>query len=350
MKRKKEQPKEFQKWLKESRSRFPRWMLWVEWQSERLSCSLSRWAFLEVLEHLGKLSLLVAVVLWIYPGYMQRKQVTESAKAAAADARKSRQYVAWQTINSAIGKPGDAGRANALEDLSRDGVSMKGISLVGHAVLLGPLEITNAKMAHADFSDAEFKEINFSGSEFMSSKWDNASALGCNFKGCSFWSVTFRNATFSGCDFGVFRTSNYQQPTVFLAIFENDQRSRFTMCDFTAADIPMGIWNSVSFSWCNFANANIGLPYPGTNSTIEYCNLFGAKTSSPDFIKWAFHQQVVFTNVTSLEKWNHCVTNGLKYEAGSPEFISWASNQYNTYIQTNNPQGWLEWSRDNLKK
>ena len=39
----------------------------------------------------------------------------------------------------------------------------------------------------------------------------------------------------------------------------------------------------------------------------------------------------------------------LDYKAGGPEFIRWASNQFNTYIVTNNPQAWLDWSRDDLK-
>ena len=188
-----------------------------EWWCEWASYGLSRWAFLEVLEYIGKLGILIAIVAFFYPGCKERRQAVESARQAAADARISRHYVAWQTLNSASGKPGNAGRADALRDLSQDGVSMDGISLAGHVVLI----------------------------------------------------------------------------------------------------------------FC--------------------CNLYGATTSSREFIKWAYHQRVVFTNITTLEQWHYCVTNRLDYQVGSPDFIQWASNNFNTYIVTNNPQSWIDWSRNNLK-
>jgi uncharacterized protein YjbI with pentapeptide repeats len=319
-----------------------------EWCCEWISCWLSRWAFLEVLEYLGKLTILISLILWIYPGFEERKQATESAKQSAADARKSRHYVAWQTLNSAMGKPGNAGRADALQDLSQDGIPMDGISLSGHVVLLGPLNLANARMASADFSDAQFEKINCSNAEFMMSKWDNAKSIYCDFRGASFWAVTFKDVTFNSCDFGYTDQGKTQRPSVFIMQFAGNH-SEFMMCNFAGTDSQMGIWNSVSFAWCNFAYAHLGIVHIGTNVNFEYCNLYGATTSSPDFIKWAYHQPVVFTNIISMQEWYHCVTNRLDYKAGSPEFMAWASNQFTTFINTNNPQAWLNWSRDNLK-
>jgi hypothetical protein len=113
----------------------------------------------------------------------------------------------------------------------------------------------------------------------------------------------------------------------------------------------LGIWNSVSFEWCNFAFAHLWQVVIGTNVNFEFCNLYGATTASPDFIKWAYHQRVVFTNVVTLEGWHYCLTNRpLAYKAGGPEFMEWASNQFNLYINTNNPQAWINWSRENLQK
>ncbi len=83
--------------------------------------------------------------------------------------------------------------------------------------------------------------------------------------------------------------------------------------------------------------------------TVENLYSFLVGTSSRDFIKWVYHQRVAFTNVTTLEQWYNCITNGLNYQAGSPEFFQWASNNFNTYIVTNNPQAWIDWSRENLK-
>jgi hypothetical protein len=129
-----------------------------EWCCKWVSYWLSRWAFLQVLEYLGKLTILVSLILWIYPGFQQRKQAAESAKQAAADARISRHYVAWQTINSALGKSGNGGRADALQDLSQDEIPLDGISLTGGAVLIGPLNVSKASMTHADFSDGNYEK------------------------------------------------------------------------------------------------------------------------------------------------------------------------------------------------
>lgn len=321
----------------------------IEWWCEWASYGLSRWAFLEVLEYIGKLGILIAIITFFYPGCKERRQAVESAKQAAADARISRHYVAWQTLNSAFGKPGNAGRADALRDLSQDGVAMNGISLAGHVVLVGPLNVTNAQMAHADFTDAEFENVNFSHSEFMLSKWDNASSFKCDFRGASFWGVDFKNAHFSLCDFGFTGEGKNQRLTDFYVNFQSDEISRFDLCNFSGAVIPMGIWNSAYFEWCNFAYAQIWQPFIGKNASIEFCNLYGATTASKDFIKWAYHQRVVFTNVTTLEQWHYCVTNRLDYQAGSADFMQWASNNFNTYIVTNNPQAWIDWSRENLK-
>jgi hypothetical protein len=319
-----------------------------EWLCECASYGLSRLAFLKVLEYLGKLTILISLILWIYPGWKERRQGTESAKQAAADARISRHYVAWQTINSAMGKPGNGGRADALHDLSQDGIPMDGISLAGHVVLLGPLNLANARMARADFSDAEFEKVSFEGAEFMMSKWDNAKSAYCDFRGASFWGVAFNSSSFSLCDFGYAGEGKTQRASDFLVNFQGG-RSQFTMCNFAGAEIPLGIWNSVSFSWCNLAYAHLWHPFIGTNVSIEFCNLYGATTMSPELIKWAFRQRVVFANIVTLEKWHYCVTNRLEYKTGSPEFVEWASNQFNTYVVTNNPKAWLDWSRENLK-
>ena len=48
-----------------------------EWCCEWASYWLSRWAFLEVLEYVGKLGILLAVVAYLYPGCEERKQATD---------------------------------------------------------------------------------------------------------------------------------------------------------------------------------------------------------------------------------------------------------------------------------
>jgi uncharacterized protein YjbI with pentapeptide repeats len=317
-----------------------------EWLCEWASYGLSRWAFLEVLEYVGKLGILIAIVAYFYPGCSERKQTTESAKQAAADARKSRHYVAWQTINSALGKPGNGGRTDALQDLNQDGIPMDGISLSGNVVLVGPLNLTNARMTHADFSDGTYERINFSGANLDFSKWNNTLSEDCTFRSASFWAAIFNRSTFIWCDF-----SN----ALFQTQFTGDH-SEFRVCNFTGAAFPMNFWNTVEFFGCNLAYADLTHLFIGVNGftntadTLFCCNLYGA-TASPDTIVAARHQLVTFTNVVSLEQWNYCVTNRLVvYQRGGPEFLNWASNQFSIYNKTNDPRAWLIWSHDNLQK
>src|ERR1039458_8574365 len=75
-------------------------LIWFEWCCGWASYWLGQWAFLEVLEYVGKLGILLAVITWFYPGCQERK-------SAVDDSTKSRHYIAWQTLNSAVGKPGN---------------------------------------------------------------------------------------------------------------------------------------------------------------------------------------------------------------------------------------------------
>ena len=59
-------------------------------------------------------------------------QTARSANAAAAiQARKDSNLQAWQVINSAQGKGGSGGRADALHDLAKNGVSLAGVNVDG---------------------------------------------------------------------------------------------------------------------------------------------------------------------------------------------------------------------------
>ena len=63
----------------------------IEWTFEWLAYALSRWSFLEVLEYLGSLSILVGIIFYF---------------SESGDRIKQRHYQAWQVINTAQGKGG----------------------------------------------------------------------------------------------------------------------------------------------------------------------------------------------------------------------------------------------------
>ena len=88
----------------------------LEWVFQWIAYYLSRWALLEVLEYLGSLSVLVAVIFYF---------------AESGDRLKQKHYQAWQVINTAQGKGGSGGRIEALSELNEDGVPLVGVDVSG---------------------------------------------------------------------------------------------------------------------------------------------------------------------------------------------------------------------------
>src|SRR5215831_2737687 len=116
----------------------------LEWGWRWLAYLLSGWAFLEVLEYFGTLSLLVAAVSYF---------------GESKDRMKQKHYQAWQVINTAQGKGGSGGRIDALEELLRDGVSLIGVDL-SNAFLAG-IDLRGAELTRSSFHSADVRDSDF---------------------------------------------------------------------------------------------------------------------------------------------------------------------------------------------
>src|SRR3984893_13599933 len=121
---------------------------WLEGACRWLVYWLSGWAFLEVLEYVGTLSIFFAVVSYF---------------AESGDRIKQKHYQAWQVINTAEGKGGAGGRIDALEELNKDGVPLEGVDLSG--AFLQNLDLKEGHLARADFSSADVRAGGFKGAE-----------------------------------------------------------------------------------------------------------------------------------------------------------------------------------------
>jgi len=131
-------------WGEHRQSITRRWALplhTLEWIFDWIAYWLSQWAFLEVLEYLGALSVLFGVIFYV---------------SEAGDRRQQRHYQAWQVINTAQGKGGSGGRIEALQELNADGISLIGVD-VGEAFLQG-LRLKHASLARADFHAVDARE------------------------------------------------------------------------------------------------------------------------------------------------------------------------------------------------
>src|SRR5215510_9746544 len=150
----------------------------LEWGWRWLAYLLSGWAFLEVLEYFGTLSLLVAAVSYF---------------GESKDRMKQKHYQAWQVINSAQGKGGSGGRIDALEELHADGVPLVGVDVSG--AFLQDIDLSRADLLRANFRAADVRGGNFNGAQMQYG--DLASA---NFRDANLRNVDLRNATLQDAD------------------------------------------------------------------------------------------------------------------------------------------------------
>src|SRR5271155_5811616 len=128
----------------------------IELMLEWTAYYLSRWAFLEVLEYLGILSVLIAVIFYF---------------SESGDREKQKHYQAWQVINTAQGKGGSGGRKEALQELVADHVDLVGVD-VSDAFLMrvrlpggnrarASLRATDLRAGVLDQADLEYADLSF---------------------------------------------------------------------------------------------------------------------------------------------------------------------------------------------
>ena len=138
---------------RERRQQIPSWttpFFALEWVWEWVAFALSRWTFVEVLEYLGSLSVLVAVFFYFYE---------------SGDRVQQRHYQAWQVINTAQGKGGSGGRIEAMQELNHDGVPLVGVDVSG--AFLQAIRLDNARLRRSDFSAADVRNGNFASADLI---------------------------------------------------------------------------------------------------------------------------------------------------------------------------------------
>jgi hypothetical protein len=170
-----------ERWAEIKASLRQRWLLplaLIEWWLSWVAYLLSNWAFLEVLEYAGSLSILVVVVLY----FVERP-----------DRIKQKHYQAWQVINTAQGKGGSGGRIEALEELNADRVPLVGVDAQG-AFLMG-LRLDGAPLARANFAGADLR-----GCHLRSTDLDYARLTGANFRGCDLENANLEHSDLSDAD------------------------------------------------------------------------------------------------------------------------------------------------------
>jgi Pentapeptide repeats (8 copies) len=170
----------------------------VDWGLRWLAWALSRWALLDVLEHLGTFSVLIAVIFYF---------------SESGNRRKQRHYQAWQVINTAQGKGGSGGRVEALEELNADHVSLVGVDasgafLQGIALPRGNLsrcdlnasDLRNSRLHDATMSFCNLRDANFRFADLSGARLHHAQLQGADLHGAALGAALLGDADLSGVD------------------------------------------------------------------------------------------------------------------------------------------------------
>jgi hypothetical protein len=155
----------------------------LEWFFDWVAYLLSNWKLLEVLEYLGSLSVLVAVIFYF---------------SESSDRTKQKHYQAWQVINTAQGKGGSGGRLEALQELNADRVPLVGLDVSG--AYLQDIHLEKAKLVRANFSGADARMADFRGADFSDANLRDANFRGGNFSSANLQRVDLQHADLLGGD------------------------------------------------------------------------------------------------------------------------------------------------------
>ncbi len=224
-------------WSEHLRHTPARWALpfhALEWTLQWSAYYLSQWALLEVLEYLGSLSVLVAVIFYF---------------SESGNRLKQKHYQAWQVINTAQGKGGSGGRVEALTELNADGVPLVGVDVSGaflQGVRLIKADLSRSNFEASDLRNAVLQSSDFRYANLHSANLRSADATSANFTDAALIDSDLNGATLSGAD--------------------------FTNADLSGADLR---------------NADLsGIRWQKLKA-VESVNIYGVRNAPPGFADWA---------------------------------------------------------------
>jgi hypothetical protein len=206
----------------------------LEWIWEWLAFCLSNWKFLEVLDYLETLSVLIAVIFYF---------------SERGDRIRQRHYQAWQVINTSQGKGGSGGRIEALEELNRDHVELVGVDASG-AFLQG-----------LTLDRAHLRRANLSGADVRNGSFQSASLIDADLH-----SGNFRDGRFSQCAL---------------------QGANLNETDLTGADLTAADLDGASLADADLTNAELRNVQWQHLASVKNANIFGVKDAPAGFVDWA---------------------------------------------------------------
>jgi uncharacterized protein YjbI with pentapeptide repeats len=218
------------------------WMAWLSW-------GLDRWALLDVLDHLGRFSVLIAVIFYF---------------ADSGNRQKQKHYQAWQVINTAQGKGGNGGRIDALQELNEDHVSLIGVDASG--AYLGGVRLERAQLDRCDLHAADLRGSRLRWARLANSNLQSANFRGADLTGADLNSAELQDADLSGA-------------TLAKANLANADLNR---ADLRGADASAVNWQGIQ--------------------SMKLANVYGMRNAPPEFLEFARKSGAV--SLASDDEWN----------------------------------------------
>jgi uncharacterized protein YjbI with pentapeptide repeats len=274
-----EKPKE--SWQERKKRIKHKWavpFIFVEWNCERLSDLLEQWAFLDILGHAGRLSVLVAVVLYFAE--------VPKRKMQARDQQIAKHNQAWQIINAASGRPGSGGRINALYELNRDKVSLAGVDI--SKAYIPSLSLAEADLSDANFTMASLKRANLAGADLAGANLSQALLEHANLRDADLRHANLTDANLSYADLS---NANLVEASLTGAnLAQVDLKgANLARADLCYADLWYADLTTIK-SWQKI-------------KSIELANIYGVKNAPDGFIEWAMTNGAVSIAIVDYEEW-----------------------------------------------
>lgn len=221
----------------------------LNWIWEWLAHILGNWVFLEVLEYVGRFSVLIAVIFYF---------------AESGDRKKQKHYQAWQVINTAQGKGGSGGRIEALEELNRDHVPLVGVDLSG--AFLQALRLPRADLLRSNFESADIRH-----GVLKAASINYSNLHSTNLRDCDLANVKLEGTNLEDAD--------------------------LANSDLSGADLTDTVLDKA-----DLRNTNLrGIQWRKIGG-IKAADLFGVKNAPEGFLAWAAEHGAV--SIQSDEQWN----------------------------------------------
>lgn len=226
-----------------------------------------------IISTLESISIVTALVIYIRQG------------------NKRSHYEAWQVIDASQGLPISYARIKALEELAKDGVSLKGLSLP--KANLEQINLIDTNLKEANLQGAKLIEANLKGSKFELAQLQGANLLAANLEEAFFLLAQLQKANLSSANLknadleGVnLLEANLQKANLQGAyILGNLQGTNFEEANLKGANLQGAYLKNATFKaanlqWASLQDANLeGASF--TDANLQGTNLQNAKGINP---------------------------------------------------------------------